>query len=119
MEPPANYTSDDDLNLQAYNELLLFCQKEVVFGIINEADGSAKDAWEGLKTKFEPRNGAMKVQLKREFQQMKLDEDEALLFQDSEHLQRSVDELPPAYSRDVSLSDGVADRLLESKAAED
>ena len=76
LELPANHTSDDDLNLQAYNDLLLSCQEEVVFGIIDEADGSAKDAWEGLKSKFEPRNGAMKVQLKWEFQQMKLDEDE-------------------------------------------
>ena len=52
LVPPDNYVSIPMKNDLAYNDLLLSCQEEIIFGIIDEADGSAKEAWEGLKNKF-------------------------------------------------------------------
>ena len=56
----------------------LACQDDLTFGIIEESlstdfpDGDARLAWKNLFNKFEPNTGAMKVQLKSEFQKMKL-----------------------------------------------
>ena len=53
-------------------------QDDVTFRIIEESvstdfpDGDARLAWKNLFDKFEPATGAMKVQLKSEFQKMKL-----------------------------------------------
>ena len=82
-------TADEDaalltseLNLKAYNDLLLSCQDEITFALIDEAtgeeftEGDAQVAWNNLKSRFEPNTGAAKVQLKMEFQQMNLSEDE-------------------------------------------
>jgi hypothetical protein len=69
-------------NLKAYSDLLLSCQDDVTFGIVEEAtsetfkEGDARVAWKNLKKKFEPNTGAAKVQLKMEFQQMTLEEGE-------------------------------------------
>lgn len=69
-------------NIMAYNELLLACQDEVCFGVVDEAitedqpEGDARKAWENLKAKFEPKTGATKVQLKLEFSQCKLATDQ-------------------------------------------
>ena len=61
---------------QAYNDLLLSCQDDITFGIVDEADGNPKAAWDGLKQKFEPNNRASLVKLSKEFQNTKLSEDE-------------------------------------------
>ena len=71
-----------EINLKAYNDLLLSCQDDVTFGIVEEAtsemfkEGDARVAWNNLKKKFEPNTGAAKVHLKLEFQQMTLEEGE-------------------------------------------
>lgn len=65
-------------NEKVYSDLMLACQEDVVFGIVDEAssdkfpDGDARVAWKKLNAKFEPKTGANKVQLKSEFQRMKL-----------------------------------------------
>ena len=70
--------ADEDKNINAYSDLMLACQDDVTFGIIEESvstdfpDGDARLAWKNLFNKFEPNTGAMKVQLKSEFQKMKL-----------------------------------------------
>ena len=69
---------DANQNTLAYVDLTLACEEDVIFGIVDEATsttfprGDARIAWAGLKQRFEPDNGAMKVQMKSEFQQMKL-----------------------------------------------
>ncbi|WP_428386219.1 sulfatase family protein [Mucisphaera sp.] len=50
---------------------------------------------------------------------LRLKADEALLFQDSEQLQREIDRLDPAYARNVSVSDGMAVRLLSARPTQD
>jgi hypothetical protein len=66
-------------NMFAYNDLVLSCQDDVTFGIIDESisqdypDGDARLAWSNLKKRFEPNTGAAKVQLKLEFSQLKLE----------------------------------------------
>ena len=70
--------ADVDANVQVYNDLVLSCQEDVTFGIIDEAistdfpDGDARLAWKNLTEKYEPTTGASKVQLKQEFHQCKL-----------------------------------------------
>ena len=70
--------ADEDLNIQAYNDLILSCQEEISFGIFDESisetfpDGDARVAWKNLCVKFEPNTGAAKVQAKQEFHQLKL-----------------------------------------------
>ena len=67
-----------DKNINAYSDLILACQDDVTFGIIEESastdfpDGDARLAWKNLFNKFEPNTGAMKVRLKSEFQNIKL-----------------------------------------------
>ena len=71
--------ADSELNVQVYNDLILSCQEDVTFGIIDESvstdfpDGDARLAWKNLKDRFEPNTGAAKVQLKQEFHQLKLE----------------------------------------------
>ena len=70
--------ADAGKNINAYSNLMLACQDNVTFGIIEESvstvfpDGDAKLAWKNLFNKFEPNTGAIKVRLKSEFQKMKL-----------------------------------------------
>ncbi len=65
-------------NIMAYNDLILSCQDDVLFGIIEESvsetfpDGDARLTWKNLCDRFEPKTGATKVQLKQEFLQLKL-----------------------------------------------
>ncbi len=65
-------------NILAYNDLILSCQDDISFGIIEESvsetypDGDAMLAWKNLSDSFEPKTGAAKVQLKQEFHQLKL-----------------------------------------------
>ena len=74
LEKPA----EPELNTLVYNDLILSCQEEISFGIIDESvsekfpDGDARLAWKNLQDKFEPKTGAAKVQLKQEFHQMKM-----------------------------------------------
>ena len=69
---------EEELNVQAYNDLILSCQEDISFGIIDESisetfpDGDARLAWKNLCNKFEPSTGAAKVQAKQEFLQLKL-----------------------------------------------
>ena len=68
--------ADADKNINAYRDLMLACQDDVTFGIIEESvsrdfpDGDARLEWKNLCDKFEPTTGAMKVRLKSEFQKM-------------------------------------------------
>lgn len=70
--------ADSDANVQVYNDLILSCQDDITFGIVDEAistkfpDGDARLAWKNLTEKFEPSTGASKVQLKQEFHQCKM-----------------------------------------------
>ena len=70
--------ADSDKNINAYSNLMLACQDDVTFGIIEEfvstdfPNGDVRLAWKNLLNKFEPTTGAIKVQLKSEFQKMKL-----------------------------------------------
>ena len=64
--------ADPDKNEQAYNALMLSCQDDVTFGLVDEAGGDARLAWKLLETKFEPDTGMRKVELKREFQKRTL-----------------------------------------------
>ena len=70
--------ADPDKNINAYSDFMLAFQDDVTFRIIEESvstgfpDGDARLAWKNLFNKFEPNTGAMKVQLKYEFQKMKL-----------------------------------------------
>ena len=71
--------ADKELNILVYNDLILSCQEDVAFGIIDESvseqfpDGDARLAWRNLQTRYEPNTGAAKVQLKQEFHLMKLE----------------------------------------------
>jgi hypothetical protein len=70
--------ADADHNTQVYGDLILSCQEDIVFGIVDGAvstgfeDGDARLAWTRLCEKFEPKTGATKVQLKKEFNSCKL-----------------------------------------------
>ena len=70
--------ADPELNVQVYNDLILSCQEDVTFGIIDESvstdfpNGDARLAWKNLKDRFEPNTGTAKVQLKQEFHHRKL-----------------------------------------------
>jgi hypothetical protein len=76
---PTNKDEDADaeLNIQAYTDLILSCQEEISFGIIDESisetfpDGDARLAWKNLCDKFEPNTCAAKVQATQEFHQLK------------------------------------------------
>ena len=70
--------ANTDKNINAYSDLMLACQDDVTFRIIEESvsmdfpDGDARLAWKNLLNKFEPNTGAIKVRLKSKFQKMKL-----------------------------------------------
>jgi len=72
--------ADPQKNTQAYSDLMMSCEDEVSFGVIDESvstdfpDGDARLAWKNLYKKYEPTTGAMKVELKMEFQQLSLDD---------------------------------------------
>ena len=71
--------ADPELNVLVYNDLILSCQEDIIFGIVDESvstdfpDGDARLAWRNLKDRYEPNTGAAKVQLKQEFHQLKLE----------------------------------------------
>ena len=71
--------ADKDLNILVYNDLILSCQEDIAFGIVDESvsaefpDGDARLAWKNLLARYEPNTGAVKVQLKQEFHLMKLE----------------------------------------------
>ena len=75
----ATIMADEELNIMVYNDLILSCQEDVSFGIIDESvsedfpDGDARLAWKNLQQRYEPNTGAAKVQLKQEFHLMKLE----------------------------------------------
>ena len=77
---PIDPETDAELsdNILAYNDLILSCQEDISFGIIDESvsetfpDGDARAAWSNLRARYEPNTGAAKVQLKQEFHQTKL-----------------------------------------------
>lgn len=70
--------ADPDENIMAYSYLIIACQDEDTFGIIEKSDSTdfsdrdARFAWKSLFKKLEPTTGAMKVQLKAKTQQIKL-----------------------------------------------
>ena len=98
--PEADQEAND--NNKVYSDLLLACQEDVTFGIIEEStteafpDGDARLAWKRLNEKFEPKTGASKVQLKSEFQKMKLvdpDEDPDIWINTLELMRRKLKNL--------------------------
>ena len=76
LDPEEDAELED--NIVAYSDLILSCQEDISFGIIDESvsetfpDGDARLAWTNLRARFEPNTGAAKVQLKQEFHQLKL-----------------------------------------------
>jgi hypothetical protein len=70
-----NYVLRNDI---AYAEILIACECDVCFGIINSSiseilpDGDAKLAWDNLIAKFEPRTKSSLIQLKKQFLENKL-----------------------------------------------
>jgi hypothetical protein len=60
-------------NAGGYNELIMSCNKEVSFGIVDEAvtedlpDGDLKKAWDNLNNKYQPKTKAALTELKSEF----------------------------------------------------
>ena len=64
---------------RAYYDLLLSCSEHVSFNIVancknvKHPKGDARQAWEALVTKYEPSDGMSKVDLKKKFQNMKLE----------------------------------------------
>ncbi|MFM8622588.1 MAG: hypothetical protein ACKOB3_04330, partial [Holophagaceae bacterium] len=76
--PGAPAAADPDKNTVVYNDLILSCQEDIIFGIVDESvsatfpDGDARVAWKSLREKFEPTTGAAKVQAKKDFHQLKL-----------------------------------------------
>ncbi len=64
-------------NVQVYNDLMLSCQEDIIFGFVDESvsetfpDGDARVAWKNLEEKYEPNPGVAKVQLKQAFHQLK------------------------------------------------
>jgi hypothetical protein len=63
------------LNDLAYAEIMIACQDDMCFGIIDGSrsgvfpDGDAALAWKRLNEKFEPRNSSNLINIKREFSQ--------------------------------------------------
>ena len=59
----------------AYAELLIACEENVCFGIVNSSrseqlpEGDARLAWSNLVSKFEPNTKANLIQMKKEFVQ--------------------------------------------------
>ena len=57
-------TQDKDQNTLAYGDLLLACQEDLSFGIVEELvstsflDGDARVAWKNLKRRFKPTDRA-------------------------------------------------------------
>ncbi len=79
MPTDAKEEADKDDDIMVHNELILSCQEDVSFGIVDGSvsedfpDGDARLAWNNLQTRYEPNTGAAKVQLKQEFYLMKLE----------------------------------------------
>ena len=69
-------------NKKAYNDLLLLMDEDISFGIVDAAktddlpSGDARLSWKGLVDKFEPTTGAELIDLKVEFNAMKLESGE-------------------------------------------
>ena len=65
-------------NERAYSGLILSCNDEVSFGIVEAAvtkelpNGSATKAWEDLNSKYDPKTGTNKTQLQKEFARSKM-----------------------------------------------
>ena len=76
-------TSEEDelieLNTIAYNDLLQSCSEAISFNLVRTGitdelpDGSAAQAWKNLCSKYSPNTVAEKIRLKKELQQLKLD----------------------------------------------
>ena len=75
-DPKVRQDSND--NNKVYAHLMMACEDDVMFGIIEEAmldefpEGDARLAWSNLYKKFEPNTGGRKVRLKSEFQKTRL-----------------------------------------------
>jgi hypothetical protein len=60
-------------NDKAYNDLLLACESDICFNLVDEAqtsdlpEGDARLAWNNLVNKYEPKSSMAKVYLKKEF----------------------------------------------------
>ena len=69
---------DSNNNNKVYAHLMMACEDNVTFGIIEEATsdaflkGDARLAWSTLYKKFEPNTGGRKVRLKSKFQKTRL-----------------------------------------------
>ena len=65
-------------NETAYVDMMLACQEEVAFGLVEQGvsddlpSGDARKAWMNLYDKFEPKDDTYKVELKLQFNNCKL-----------------------------------------------
>ena len=70
-------------NKKAYSDLILSCNDEISFGIIqgsttsDNPSGDARLAWKELSDKYNPDTGITKTQLKKEFSKNKLQAEQA------------------------------------------
>jgi hypothetical protein len=77
--PTADEEEIIELNVIAYNDLLQSCNEPISFNLVRTGvtdklpDGSAAQAWKNLCSKFQPNTVAEKIRLKKEFQQLKLE----------------------------------------------
>ena len=93
-----------------YSDLLHACEDDVSFGCVDNAkpkglpNGSAREAWKKLKEKYEPKTGASKIELKREFSGciLKNDEDPSKWVV---NLERLKSKLSNSFSYDISDED--------------
>ena len=75
-------TRDDSENSKAHNDLTLSCEDDVSFGTVDEAasvahpNGDAREAWKKLKEHYDPSTGSEIVDLKQDFNDCSLDEDQ-------------------------------------------
>jgi hypothetical protein len=78
IEPEEELSKHSERNDTAYAELLVSCQADVVFGIVDNArsetypEGDAQVAWGELCSKFEPNTKTALVATKLEFSKSKL-----------------------------------------------
>ena len=69
-------TKKKELNDKAFYYMQLACMDEVSFSCVDLADKSAFKAWKNLEEKYEPKTGASRIQLQKDFHASSLASDE-------------------------------------------
>jgi hypothetical protein len=100
-----------EANQLAYSKLLLCCDDDVSFCIVDAActtelpRGCAKTAWDGLVAKFEPKTSASKVKLWRQFA-------ECVLEDSSKHPEEWIAELDRIRQLLIGVNSPISDEDL-------